>query len=186
MSRFTSGRFRILCICVAGVFAALLAGLVAYRARPESLPSYRQVRDGYAGSETVLLDRHGEIIHELRADRRARRLEWVALKDISPALQAAVIYAEDRRVYHHDGVSWPSLGGVAVGMLGGSGLRGASTITMQLAAQLDENLRPRSARRTLVQKLRQITEARALEKKWSKAEILEAYLNLVTWRGELT
>ncbi len=185
MSRFTSSRFRVLCISVAAALAALLAGLLAYRALPEDLPSFRTVRDEFAGSETVLLDRHGEIIHELRTDRRGRRLEWVPLKDVSPALQAAVIYAEDRRFYHHRGVSWTSLGGVTLGLFGGSGLRGASTITMQRAAMLDENLRPRSLRRTIMQKLRQIAAARALERKWSKDEILEAYLNLVTWRGEL-
>jgi penicillin-binding protein 1C len=57
---------------------------------------------------------------------------------------------------------------------------------MQLAGLLDPALRRRREPRGLVQKWRQIRLARALEARWSKAEILEAYLNLVTYRGELT
>ena len=57
---------------------------------------------------------------------------------------------------------------------------------MQLAAMLDPDSRaPRMRRRTAVQKLAQMRAALALERRWSKAQILEAYLNLVTYRGEL-
>jgi penicillin-binding protein 1C len=70
--------------------------------------------------------------------------------------------------------------------LSSESLRGASTITMQLAALLNEELRPRKGgRRSLWQKGKQIIEAREMEKRWSKQEILEAYFNLVTFRGEL-
>jgi len=56
---------------------------------------------------------------------------------------------------------------------------------MQLAAQLDPQLRAARGARTPLQKLRQMRSARALERSWSKPEILEAYLNLVSFRGEL-
>jgi len=56
---------------------------------------------------------------------------------------------------------------------------------MQLASKLDEKLESRAGRRSLWKKWRQIEEARQLERKWSKRQILEAYLNLVTFRGEL-
>jgi penicillin-binding protein 1C len=56
---------------------------------------------------------------------------------------------------------------------------------MQLAARIDAHLSPPAGRRSLAQKLRQIGAACALERRWSKQEILEAYLNLISFRGEL-
>ena len=130
----------------------------------------------------MLLDRHGEPIHELRVDMRARRLDWIPLAEVSPALVAAVIHSEDRRFHGHAGVDWLALARVAAGGIFGQAPRGASTITMQLAAQLDPVLRPRARKRTWEQKWRQILAARELERSWSKQQILEAYLNLVTFR----
>jgi len=169
----------------AAVCTSACIGLLVLYTAPANLPSFQAVRKGYSRSEAVLVDRHGEVIHELRVDRRGRRLDWVPLRDVSPALQSAVIYAEDRQFYRHGGVNWTSLGGAIRGMFGGSNPRGASTITMQLVAKLDNDLHPQNRRRTVPQKLKQIAAAQALEKRWSKAQILEAYLNLVTFRGEL-
>jgi penicillin-binding protein 1C len=149
-----------------------------------AVPSFEEVRAGRTLSESILLDRHGEILQELRTNNRGRRLEWVRLQDISPAFPAAILAAEDRRFYRHHGVDWPSLAGVLAGSFV-SGMRGASTITMQLAAQLNGGLQPSGARRTLSQKWDQMRWARALERSWSKQQILETYLNLVSFRGEL-
>jgi penicillin-binding protein 1C len=133
----------------------------------------------------VLLDRHGEVIQELRSDPSARRLEWVPLGDVSPALRRAIVFAEDRRFYRHHGVDWISLAAALPSGLRLAGLRGASTITMQLAARLDEDIRPKRHRRSMLEKIRQMRGAFELERRWSKDQILEAYLNLVTFRGEL-
>jgi penicillin-binding protein 1C len=149
------------------------------------LPSFEEVKHAYARSEAVLLDRHGEIIHELRVDPRGRRLDWVPLQEISPALTAAVIRAEDKRFYEHAGTDWASLAGAFREFVASAGVRGASTISMQLAARLRPELEPRGSRRSVRQKIAQIRAARSLERRWSKAEILESYLNLVTFRGEL-
>ena len=56
---------------------------------------------------------------------------------------------------------------------------------MQLAGMLDERLRAGAGGRSFAQKWRQARAALALESRWRKEEILEAYLNLVSWRGEL-
>jgi penicillin-binding protein 1C len=150
-----------------------------------SVPSFQRVRATYATSEAVLLDRHNEVLHEFRVDSRGRRLKWVGLEEISPALQAAVISAEDKRFYQHRGVDWKALGGVLLGRLSSRSLRGASTITMQLVSKLTPELQPRVSHRSHWQKWKQVRAARSLEETWSKTEILEAYLNLVTFRGEL-
>jgi penicillin-binding protein 1C len=150
-----------------------------------SPPTFQQVRNSYNGSEAVLLDRHGKVIHELRIDAKKRRLKWVDLKEISPALQSAVLYAEDKGFYQHRGVDWQALGGALIGRLSTDRLRGASTISMQLASKLRPELQPETSHRSLWQKWKQIRAASKLEESWSKAQVLEAYLNLVTFRGEL-
>ncbi len=148
-------------------------------------PSYDEVRKSYVKSDFLLLDRNGEILHELRIDKNRRRLDWTCLRNISPVLQEAVIQAEDRRFYDHRGVDYKSMAAAILNGLTSESLRGASTITMQLASLLDRELQSRKGRKSIWQKERQILGAWEIEKSWSKAEILEGYLNLVTFRGEL-
>ena len=164
------------------IFLILCSGLVG---AANALPTYQEVRQSYVKSDSLLLDRHGEIIHELRTDKERRRLDWTPLKNISPVLKEAVIQAEDKRFYEHGGVDYRSIGAALVQGLTSEGLRGASTITMQLASILDKELQSKKGRRSIWQKERQILNAWEIEKKWSKAEVFEAYLNLVTFRGEL-
>jgi penicillin-binding protein 1C len=149
------------------------------------IPAFEQVRAAHIRSDGLLLDRYGEVVHELRTDERGRRLDWIALKDISPAMISSIVAGEDHRFYRHHGVDWTSIGTAALGVFDSSRMRGASTITMQMAALLDEDLQPGKIRRSGYQKSRQIRSARTYEKSWSKAQILEAYLNLITFRGEL-
>ena len=114
-----------------------------------ALPSFQEVRDSYQKSDAVLLDRHGEVIHELRVDPKVRRLDWASIKDISPALIKAVIHSEDRRFYEHNGVDWMAVGSAFLKNLFTRTPRGASTITMQLASMLDKGIKPRASKRTL-------------------------------------
>jgi len=163
--------------CAAITYLILLTGTY-------SGPSFEEVRGGHSRSETALFDRNGAIIHEQRTEETGRRLDWTSLQDISPALTAAVLAAEDQRFYRHRGVDWPAFMHAAPGFLH-SGRRGASTISMQLLARLEPGLHPSGGRRTIAQKWRQIRGAQALERRWSKEQILEAWLNLVSFRGEL-
>ncbi len=47
--------------------------------------------------------------------RRCVALDWVALADVSPAMSAALVAAEDKRFYEHAGVDWTGLVGRGVG-----------------------------------------------------------------------
>jgi penicillin-binding protein 1C len=157
---------------------------VSFSTLANALPTYQEVRRSYVKSDSLLLDRRGEVIHELRTDKHRRRLDWVSLKDTSPALRDAVIQAEDRRFYDHRGVDYRSMTAALVQGLASESLRGASTLTMQLVSMLDNDLQSKKGKRSVWQKERQILSALEIEKSWSKTEILEAYLNLVTFRGE--
>jgi penicillin-binding protein 1C len=148
-------------------------------------PSFDDVKGRWTSTEGILLDRHGVPIHELRVIGHGRRLAWTQLGDISPAALATIIRAEDKRFYQHHGVDWLAMSDAALDTLLFSQPRGASTISMQVASHLDATLRPARQKRTVSQKWDQIAASRELEKSWSKRQILEAYLNLSTFRGEL-
>ena len=162
----------------------LILGALCLATEACALAIYAEVREAHRRSDAQLMDRRGELLHELRIDKSGRRLDWVALKDISPSLLKAVLQSEDRHFYEHAGVDWRAVGAAAVGRLFGAKNRGASTISMQLAVMVKTEGKPRG-RKNVAQKWEQIGAARELEKSWQKNDILEAYLNLITFRGEL-
>jgi penicillin-binding protein 1C len=169
---------------------ACLAWLFMLVAMPSwaAVPTPREVKAAWRPSDTTLLDRHGEVIATVRADMSGRRLAWVALDDISPTLGRAVLQAEDQRFMEHGGIDFQAIGKAAWDNLFSGAhqrTRGASTITMQLAGLLDPKLAPRAAGRTWARKWDQALAARELEAGWNKRQILEAYLNLASYRGEL-
>ncbi|WP_412480693.1 penicillin-binding protein 1C [Azonexus sp. IMCC34839] len=149
-----------------------------------ALPGFAEVKRDHTPSEAVLLARDGRPLHTLRLDKTVRRLPWTPLNEISPALVRAVIVSEDKRFMEHDGIDWRAAGKAAWSNFWGSRTRGASTLTMQLAGLLDEDGQ-RQGRRSIFAKISQSTAAVRLEGFWSKRQIIEAYLNLVPFRGEL-
>lgn len=150
-----------------------------------AVPSYEEVRAAHRPSETLVLSREGEVLQRLRTDASVRRGEWVALQDVSPALRNALVLSEDQRFYEHSGVDWTAVSSAAWGRLWHQRTRGASTITMQLAGLVDGDWRRGPGGRTLVQKVGQAVAAQVLDRRWRKDQILEAYLNMVPFRGEL-
>lgn len=167
-------------LCAFGLTLGL-AGAPAHAA----LPGFQAVQAAHVPSDAWLLDRHGEIIHTLRVDDRVRRLPWVGLGELSPAMIQALLVSEDRRFMQHTGVDVRALAAALWDNLSGASQRGASTLTMQLAGLLKPELHRPAGGRTLAQKWDQMRTARAMERTWSKQQILEAYLNRVQFRGEL-
>ena len=163
----------------------LAVGLLAFILWPVSVPSFEDVRGNYRPSEAWLLDRHDKVIDVKRVDYGIRRLDWVPLDGVSPALKDAIVAGEDRRFWHHGGVDWMAAAGAVKDRLTGGPNRGGSTITMQVAALLDGDLKAGSGGRGWGQKLGQMRAALAIERSWTKPQILEAYLNLLDFRGEL-
>ena len=133
----------------------------------------------------MILDRDGELLQRVRTDARVRRGQWVALADISPALRTALMLSEDKRFYEHSGVDWRAVSSAAWANLWNTKTRGASTLSMQLAGLLDDDLRASNSGRSMTQKIGQTFAAQVLEQRWRKDQILEAYLNLVPFRGEM-
>lgn len=165
--------------------ACLLAGTAAHALAPD----FDTVRNAWRSSEARLLDRHGEPLAEVRVDFDERRLDWVSARALSQPLVRALLVAEDKRFLQHDGVDWQALAGATWDnlwrALEGRRPRGASTLTMQLAGLIDPALRLQGTRRSVGQKWDQAAAARQIERRWNKAQILEAYFNLAPFRSEL-
>ncbi len=168
----------------AGVAALAWLALPAW-----ALPTFNEVRTGFRSSETLVLSREGEVVQRVRTDASVRRGQWQALADMSPALRQALVLSEDKRFYEHSGVDWAAVSAAAWGNLWNQRTRGASTLTMQLAGLLDGDasgfLRQGPGGRGVAQKLGQAVAAQVLDRRWRKDQILEAYLNLVPFRGEV-
>lgn len=163
--------------------AALGLGVADYATYPAPLPDYAAARAAYRPSEAWLYDRNGVLVDSSRVDFAARRLAWTPLDQIAPAVPQTIVAAEDRRFAQHGGVDWLALAGSAWGRVKGQRARGASTLSMQVAAFLSPDLAAPGARGWR-DKWRQLRAARALEARWTKPQILEAYLNLAPFRGE--
>ena len=164
------------------VIAALLVAICA--GNTWAIANFDAVKKDFQPSDTLVLDRQGELLQRVRTDASVRRGQWVALADVSPALRHALLLSEDKRFYEHSGVDWQAATAAAWGNLWNQRTRGASTITMQLAGLLDGAGRPTGGR-SVAQKIGQTLDATLLERSWRKDQILEAYLNLVPFRGEL-
>ncbi len=123
--------------------------------------------------------------------------EEIALEDMSPYLVAAAVAGEDRRFYDHTGVDVNSVVRAALGnVISGDIESGASTLTMQLVKntyiQRSQYLPTEEERQAAYQeaietsfqrKLNEMKLAIGIEKRYTKDEIVEAYLNITGFGG---
>ena len=145
--------------------------------------SLAEVKAAWLASDVVYVDRHGEEIQRLRRDKQARRQDWVSLAEMSPALRHALVLSEDRRFYQHSGVDWS-------GWLLPPGPICGTPHPWRLDADHATG-RPAGRRaeggrwRACLAETGPGLVGCCAGAPWRKAEILEAYLNLVSFRGEL-
>jgi penicillin-binding protein 1A len=120
---------------------------------------------------STIYDQEGNLLAVI--DREISR-RTVPLKQIPPRVRNAVIVAEDRKFYEHDGYDVEGISRALVANLQAGDIReGGSTITQQLAKSEVGN------ERTLERKASELLYAMALEDRFSKDELLERYLNQV-------
>ena len=102
----------------------------------------------------------------------------VEFDELSPYVEQALVATEDERYYNHSGIDFKALlrAVVKTGILGDQSAGGASTITQQLAKLLFTG-KPGSGFERLVQKLKEWIIAVRLERKYTKEEIIQMYLN---------
>jgi penicillin-binding protein 1C len=138
-------------------------------------PPLSRVRD----VSPVVLDHNGEWLMAFTTRQGTWRLE-ARLDEIDPEFQRRLIAIEDERFWFHPGFDPIALTRASVSYArAGRVTQGGSTITMQLARLLEP--RPR----TIASKLIEIIRAMQIERRWSKREILAAYLTMAPYGGNL-
>ena len=108
---------------------------------------------------------------DLYADENRK---WADIDSIPQIMQDAIVSIEDERFYEHNGVDFLSTGKAAFQHIFGTGTRGGSTITQQLVKNLTKDNEV-----TITRKATEILRALNVERKWTKTQILEMYLNTI-------
>ena len=140
-----------------------------------TLPDVRVLTSTNPSSTAFMEQRALEAARDGRTIRRVQ--EWVPYSRISEDLKRAVLVAEDAAFWDHDGIDFTQIHeSIQASWTEGVPLRGASTITQQLAKNLYL-----SPTRDPVRKLRELVLARRLEAALSKVRIFEIYLNVIEW-----
>ncbi|TMD29115.1 MAG: penicillin-binding protein, partial [Chloroflexi bacterium] len=150
-------------------------GVVDYFAG--DLPSLDSIQTSDLHQTTRIVDRNGNLIEALYHENRT----VVPLSKISVYLQKATIATEDRTFYDNSGVDYRRLAiAVAFNLTHQSFAQGGSTITQQVVKNdvLDTE---EAQSRTVSRKFRELLLAEEMERRYSKAQILELYLNTINY-----
>lgn len=128
---------------------------------------------------TIITDNKGDLINAYLTKDQKWRMK-TELDEISPLLQKTIIAKEDKYFYSHPGVNPFAVGRAFVrNVFRMKRTSGASTITMQVARALEPG------KRNIWSKIREMFRSFQLELKYSKKEILQLYLNLVPYGGNI-
>src|ERR1700681_1630917 len=156
-------------LAIVGVFAAWVVSL-----GPLPLAQARQV-------STTIVDRNGKLLRAYAMADGRWRLPVEARHNVDPGYLKLLLAYEDRRFYSHSGVDPLALGRAAFQLVTrGHIVSGGSTITMQLARLME----PRRER-SVYAKLRQMVRALEIEQQLTKDEILDLYLALAPYGGNI-
>ena len=161
--------FIFLFILIAGVVFGGIAGAIL--AITSDFPQIRALETYRPPSVTRIYSADKKVLAELFVEKR----DPVLLKDIPCFLKEAIVVTEDRSFYKHSGVDLKGILRAAIkDILAGEFVEGASTITQQLAKTLFL-----MSKKTLVRKIKEAVLAFQLERRYTKDEILQMYLNQV-------
>ena len=153
----------------------LLALIVAVAVAVASLPGYDQLRQSQQGQTIRIRSNSGAVLVSLGPSFG----QWLRYEQIPPQMRAAMIAVEDKRFRGHIGVDPLGVArSIKVRFEVGRWTQGGSTITQQLARNIFL-----TNSRTFGRKLKEGVLALALERKFSKDQILELYLNRVYFGG---
>jgi len=159
----------IILILAAGILCGVIVG--GFLALIHDLPPIRSLESFHPSAITRINSADSVLLAEFFAERR----QPVPLGLIPVALKQGLLITEDRNFYHHSGIDFKGiLRAIVKDIRAGRFVEGASTITQQLTKTLF--LTPR---KTLRRKLREAFLALQLERRYTKNEILELYLNQI-------
>lgn len=133
------------------------------------------VENAQTHKPTRILDREGVPLYEIYVDKKYAP---VALNQIPKNVVLATLAVEDHEFFNHNGVRFLSIARAAKATFVDDSMQGGSTITQQLIKNV-----LLSPERTVTRKLKEVFLALVVEKKYTKEEILELYLNNIPYGG---
>jgi penicillin-binding protein 1A len=140
-------------------------------------PDVRALAARLRGGTSLVLDRNGALLASLARTEP----QFVPLASVPLSMRQAIVAVEDKRFYAHEGIDWIRVAGALRANLRAFAFEeGFSTITMQLARTLFPDRIPGRSR-TLSRKLLEVRVACEIERRFTKDEILELYLNYVSF-----
>ncbi len=166
ITRKTIFKIALLAAGIYAFFGGMLTGI--FFTLNKTLPSPRVMEKYTPPLITHLYDENGDVIYEFYEEMRVP----VKLTDIPPLVAKTIIAVEDRKFYSHWGIDPLAITRASITNLFTGRLQGASTITQQLARNLFL-----SFERTYMRKLKEAVLTLQLERKYSKNEIFEMYIN---------
>jgi 1A family penicillin-binding protein len=157
-----------------GVAAIFVISLVVFPIFAFNLPSPDKIvrKEGFS---TKILDRNGQVLYDIYADQRRTP---VVLDNVPEDLREATIAIEDKNFYKHEGFDPTGMFRAVFNIIVRRKLQGGSTLTQQLVKNV--LLTPE---RTILRKIREFILAIQIERKYSKDEILQMYLNEAPYGG---
>ncbi|WP_366917329.1 transglycosylase domain-containing protein [Acidipropionibacterium jensenii] len=147
----------------------------------ENLPADMSIDPPAQKSRILMAD--GSLLATFYAENR----EYVSLDKISPIMQKAQVAIEDNRFFEHGPIDFRGTSRALLSNVAGSSTQGGSTLTQQYVKQVrieaaaakgDQAGVNEAQEQTLSRKIQELRYAVAMEKKYSKKEILERYLNI--------
>jgi len=168
-------KWRVWLFVIAAMLAAISgAGVGAFAAFIQESPQIRLLDEWRPSVNTRIYSADGSVLAELAEEKRT----LVRLSEVPLNLQHAFIAAEDKRFYDHWGIDFLALSQrMLINLLARRITGGASTITQQLARNLPIGI---GWERTYSRKIKEAFIALQIERKFTKDEILELYLNQIT------
>lgn len=165
-----------------GLLIALIfitAGLTAFALILKDLPDPKQFENRQVAQSTKIFDRTGEtLLYEIHGEEKRTTISYEEIPDYA---KQATMVIEDKDFYTHNGFNiFSIIKGAIIEPLTGARdkARGGSTITQQLAKNAFL-----TSERTIIRKIKELIIAFELEKKYSKDEIFNLYLNQIPYGG---
>ena len=162
----------LLIVMITGMTVAVSVGTYILSFRDINTPNIGTMKLNYS-SFVYVMNNSGEYEEYMKLSSPGEDRVWAGLEKIPKNMVNAIIAIEDKRFMQHHGVDWQTTAKSVVQLMSDDG-GGGSTLTQQLIKNLtgDKDV-------SIMRKVKEIFRALNLEEKYSKDEILEAYLNVV-------
>lgn len=156
------------------VILGALAVFTLFFSFSSTLPSLEQLENIEPRLITKVYDKDSSLAHQFFVEKRI----WKPIEEIPARIPQAVMSIEDRKFYSHWGMNLWAMPSAVLEALRGKKLRGASTLSQQLAKNLFVG-----SERSYIRKIKEAMAAVLIEQRYTKDEILEFYLNQVYLGG---